>query len=155
MITLNCVVFSFKIYFSFSFCSDFNLEATAVTTDKMFTPWWTFFECFLIHLLFWLWKNFHIYYFLFLWCDSYREYLTYPCLSRCKCLMHYHKVSMSQNCEPWLSYILAELSNMCLKESCLPDCWKVSQMIYLKILGKGLQLKTREMQPFFWSPVWF
>ena len=27
---------------------------------------------------------------------------------------------------PELSYILAELFNMCLKESCFPDCWKVS-----------------------------
>ena len=24
------------------------------------------------------------------------------------------------------SYILAELFNICLKESCFPDCWKVS-----------------------------
>ena len=30
-----------------------------------------------------------------------------------------------KNCEPELSYILAELCNMCLKESCFPDCWKV------------------------------
>ena len=30
-----------------------------------------------------------------------------------------------KNCEPKLSYILAELFNMCLKESCFPDCWKV------------------------------
>ena len=42
------VVFSFKIYFSFSFCSDFNLEGTVVKTDKikglkqLFTP------CFLL-----------------------------------------------------------------------------------------------------------
>ena len=28
-------VFSFKIYFSFSFCSDFNLEATVVKTDEI------------------------------------------------------------------------------------------------------------------------
>ena len=27
-----------------------------------------------------------------------------------------------KNCEPELSYILAELLNMCLKESCFPDC---------------------------------
>ena len=27
-----------------------------------------------------------------------------------------------KNCEPELSYILAELFNMCLKESCFPDC---------------------------------
>ena len=34
-----------------------------------------------------------------------------------------------KNCEPELSYILAGLFNMCLKESCLPDCWKVSLMV--------------------------
>ena len=27
-----------------------------------------------------------------------------------------------KNCEPELSYILAELFNKCLKESCFPDC---------------------------------
>ena len=31
-----------------------------------------------------------------------------------------------KNCEPELSYILAELFNNCLKKSCFPDCWKVS-----------------------------
>ena len=31
-----------------------------------------------------------------------------------------------KNYEPELSYILAELFNMCLKEFCFPDCWKVS-----------------------------
>ena len=30
-----------------------------------------------------------------------------------------------KNCEPELSYILAELFNMCLKES----CWKVSSVV--------------------------
>ena len=34
-----------------------------------------------------------------------------------------------KNCEPELSYILAELSKMCLKESCFPDCWKVSSVV--------------------------
>ena len=34
-----------------------------------------------------------------------------------------------KNCEPELSYILGELFNMCLKESCFPDCWKVSLLI--------------------------
>ena len=33
------------------------------------------------------------------------------------------------NCEPELSYILAELFHMCLKESCFPDCWKVSFVV--------------------------
>ena len=32
-------------------------------------------------------------------------------------------------CEPELSYILAELFNKCLKESCFPDCWKVSSVV--------------------------
>ena len=30
-----------------------------------------------------------------------------------------------KNCEPELSYILAELFNVGLKQSCFPDCWKV------------------------------
>ena len=33
------------------------------------------------------------------------------------------------NCEPELYYILAELFNKCLKESCFPDCWKVSSVV--------------------------
>ena len=38
-------------------------------------------------------------------------------------------VVVLKNCEPELSYILAELSNKCLKESCFPDCWKVSSVV--------------------------
>ena len=34
-----------------------------------------------------------------------------------------------KNCGPELSYILAKLFNMCLKESCFPDCWKVSLVV--------------------------
>ena len=34
-----------------------------------------------------------------------------------------------KNCEPDISYILAELLNMCLKESCFPDFWKVSSLV--------------------------
>ena len=30
-----------------------------------------------------------------------------------------------KNCKPELSYKLAELFNICLKESCFPNCWKV------------------------------
>ena len=33
------------------------------------------------------------------------------------------------NCEPELSYILAKPFNKCLKESCFPDCWKVSSVV--------------------------
>ena len=34
-----------------------------------------------------------------------------------------------KNCEPEFLYILAELFNMCLKESCFPGCWKVSLVV--------------------------
>ena len=38
-------------------------------------------------------------------------------------------VVVIMNCKPELSYILAELFNKCLKESCFPDCWKVSSVV--------------------------
>ena len=38
-------------------------------------------------------------------------------------------VVVLKNCERELSYILAELSNKCLKESCFPDRWKVSSVV--------------------------
>ena len=38
-------------------------------------------------------------------------------------------VVVLKNCEPDLSYILAELFNMYLKVSCFPDCWKVSSVV--------------------------
>ena len=34
-----------------------------------------------------------------------------------------------KNCELELSYILPELFNKCLKESCFTDCWKVSVVV--------------------------
>ena len=34
-----------------------------------------------------------------------------------------------KNCEPEFSYILAELFDKSLKESCFPDCWKVSSVV--------------------------
>ena len=36
-----------------------------------------------------------------------------------------------KNCESELSYILAELFNKCLKESCFPDCSKVSLVVHI------------------------
>ena len=36
-----------------------------------------------------------------------------------------------KNCKPELSSILAELFSKCLKESCFPDCWKVSSVVPL------------------------
>ena len=42
----------------------------------------------------------------------------------------YIPVVVLKNCEPELSYRLAERFNKkCLKESCFPDCWKVSSMV--------------------------
>ena len=54
------------------------------------------------------------------------------------------QVVVLKNCEPELSYRLAELFKKCLKESCFPDCWKVLSVwsFYLKIFWKGLQLKS-------------
>ena len=37
-------------------------------------------------------------------------------------------VVVLKNCEPELSYILAEFFNKCLKESCFPYCWKISSV---------------------------
>ena len=38
-------------------------------------------------------------------------------------------VVVLKNCEPELSYILAELFNKSLKESCFPDFWKISLVV--------------------------
>ena len=52
-------------------------------------------------------------------------------------------VVVLKNCEPELSYILAELFNKCLKESCFPDCWKVSSEVpVFKILGERSTAKN-------------
>ena len=40
-------------------------------------------------------------------------------------------VMVLKNCEPELSYVLAELFNECLKEPCFQDCWKVSSVVPL------------------------
>ena len=55
-----------------------------------------------------------------------------------------------KNCELGLSYLLAELFNKCLMESCFPDCWKVSSVVpVFKNVGKGLLLKTTTLLVFF------
>ena len=52
-------------------------------------------------------------------------------------------VVVLKNCEPKLSYILAELFNMCLKESCFTDCWKVSLVVpAFKNLGERSAAKN-------------
>ena len=59
-------------------------------------------------------------------------------------------VVVLKNCKPELSYILAELFNMCLKESCFPDCWKVSSVVpVFKNVEEGLLLKTTAQLVFF------
>ena len=40
-------------------------------------------------------------------------------------------VVVPKNWEFEISYILAELFSMCLKESSFPDCWKVSLVVLL------------------------
>ena len=56
-------------------------------------------------------------------------------------------VVVLKNCDPEFSYILAELFNKCLKESCFPDCWNVSLVVL--VFKKALQLKTTSMLVFF------
>ena len=38
-------------------------------------------------------------------------------------------VALLKNCEPELSHTLPELYDKCLKETCFPDCWKVSSVV--------------------------
>ena len=57
-------------------------------------------------------------------------------------------VVVLKNCESELPYILAELCNKCLKESCFPDCWKVSSVIPV-FKNVGLLLKTTALLAFF------
>ena len=44
-----------------------------------------------------------------------------------------------KNCKPELSYILAELFNICLEECCFPDFWKVSSVVPLfkNVVGRS------------------
>ena len=48
-----------------------------------------------------------------------------------------------KNCGPELSFILAELFSKCFKESCFPDCWKVSSVVpVFKNVGKRSTAKN-------------
>ena len=48
-----------------------------------------------------------------------------------------------KNCAPELSYTLAEHFNKSLKESCCPDCWKVSSVVpVLKNIGERSTAKN-------------
>ena len=59
-------------------------------------------------------------------------------------------VMILKNCEPELLYILAELFNIGLKESCFPDCWKVSRWsLYLRMLRERSTAKNYHLLVFF------
>ena len=52
-------------------------------------------------------------------------------------------VVILKNCEPKLSYILAELFKKCLQESCFPECWRVSSVVpVFKNVGKRSTAKN-------------
>ena len=59
-------------------------------------------------------------------------------------------VVVLKNCEPELSYLLAELLYKYLKLSWFSDCWKFSSVPpVFKNFGKSLQLKTVTLLVFF------
>ena len=62
----------------------------------------------------------------------------------------YFLVVVLKNCEHVFSYMLDELFDMCLTESCFPDCFKVSLVVPVRMLGKGLLLKTTVLLVFLW-----
>ena len=55
-------------------------------------------------------------------------------------------VGILKNCEPELSYILAELFKMCLKEPCFPDCWKVLSVV-LVFKNAGERSTSKSFHP--------
>ena len=53
------------------------------------------------------------------------------------------QVVVLKNCEPDLLYIVAEIFNVCLEDSCFPDCWKVSLVIpILRNIGERPMAKN-------------
>ena len=55
-------------------------------------------------------------------------------------------VVILKNCESELSYVLAELFNTCMKESCFPDCWKVSLVVSV-FKNVGERSTTKNYRP--------
>ena len=52
-------------------------------------------------------------------------------------------VVILEKCQPEFSFRLAELFNKCPKESCFPDCWKVSSLVpELKNVGERFIAKN-------------
>ena len=58
-------------------------------------------------------------------------------------------VVLLMKCELELSYLLSVLFNMCLKESCFPDSWKVSNLVSV---FKNVALREKCLcSELFWS----
>ena len=55
-------------------------------------------------------------------------------------------VVVLKNCESELLYMLAEFFNICLKESCFPDCWKVSLVVAV-FKNVGERCTTKNYHP--------
>ena len=51
-------------------------------------------------------------------------------------------VVVLKNCEPELSYILAQLFKIGFNYSCFPDCWKVSLVCVFKNVGEKSTAKS-------------
>ena len=56
-------------------------------------------------------------------------------------------VVVLKNCDPQLSYMLAEVFNKCLKESFFPDCWKVSSVVVLVFKNVEESSTTKNYRP--------
>ena len=52
-----------------------------------------------------------------------------------------------KKCELEFSYILAELFNKCLNQSCFPDCWKTSSVVPV-FKNVGERFKAKSYRPF-------
>ena len=52
-----------------------------------------------------------------------------------------------KNCEPEFSYILSELFNKFLKESCSPNCWKVLSGVILVFKSVGERSTAKNYRP--------
>ena len=55
-------------------------------------------------------------------------------------------VVVLKNCEPQLSYVLAELFSKCLNDSCFPDCWKFSSVV-LVFNNVGERSRAKNYRP--------
>ena len=66
------------------------------------------------------------------------------------CGPNFISVVIPQNCELKLTRILAELCDMCLKESCFPDYWKVSLVApVFKNVGQRFTAENQHPVSFF------